>query len=454
MGVTETFCRILGEITPDRIPPAAVSAAKRLVLDGIAVAAAGSREQAPRILAEHLRELGGAEQATAINFGFRTLAVSAAYLNGASMHVLDYEPMWNPPNHATSTTLPAVLALAETVEASGIDLITALIKGVEAQGRLRVASRQYEPRELVFHPPGITGPFSGAVAAAHLLRLDLAQTRNALGLAASRAGTLIGNIGTMAKCTHCGLAVALGLDAALLARRGFTANPDAIETPNGLAQAFFGGGWEPRALTVRGEPLRIVEPGYAIKMFPSQYATHFVILAALDARRRIGAPEAIKSVEIAGPVMPYVDRPRPSTGLDGKFSFQYTAACALIDGAVGIHTFTDERCARANVAAMLPKVRFVQSPEIPASLDRMWVEVTVELASGERVAGKCAKPKGAWGEPISEEEHLVKVRDCLRIAFDDTVVEEIIAVVRRFETLDPAAVRAFARTFGNFTVSA
>jgi len=453
MGVTEAFCRILGEITANSLPAAAIIAAKRLVLDGIAVAAAGSREQAPRILAEHLRELGGAEQATAINFGFKTSVVSAAYLNGASMHVLDYEPMWNPPNHATSTTLPAVMAIAETAEASGIDLITALIKGVEAQGRLRVASRQYEPRALVFHPPGITGPASGAVAAGHLLGLDVTQTRNAIGLAASRAGTLIGNIGTMAKCTHCGLAVALGVDAALLAKRGFTANPDVIEAPNGLAQAFFGAAWEPQALTVTGAPLRIVEPGYAIKMFPSQYATHFVILAALEARRRISAPNAIKVVEILGPVMPYVDRPRPLSGLDGKFSFQYTAACALIDGAVGIDTFTDERCARADVEAMLPRVRFVQSPEIPASLDHMWVEVTAELAGGERVAVKCVKPKGVWGEPITDEEHLVKVRNCMRIAFEPAVAEEIIAAVQRLETLNPAGVRALIRTLGNFAAA-
>lgn len=448
MGATESFCRILREITPDSLGPAAVGAARRLILDGIAVGVAGSREEAPRILAAHLRDLGGTAQATAINFGFRTSTVWACYLNGASMHVLDYEPMWSPPNHATSTTLPTVLALAETTDAGGLELISALVKGVEAQGRLRVASRQYEPRELKFHPPGVAGVIGSAVAAADLLRLDLAQMRHAVGLAASRAGTLIGNIGTMTKCTHCGMAAAMGLDAALMAHRGFTANPDIIEAPNGLAAGFFGDDWEPQALTVTGAPLRIVEPGYAIKLFPSQYATHFVIRAALEARARIAAADAIKAVEIVGPVMPYVDRPRPATGLDGKFSFQYAAVSALIDGAVGIDSFSDERCARADVAAMLGKVRFVQSTEIPASLDRMWVELKVELESGERVTGRCDKPKGAWGAPISEEEHLIKVRDCLRKVFDDSTAEDIIATLQRFETLDAKEVRALIRTLG------
>src|SRR5690349_17379820 len=195
-------------------------AGSALMLDGIAVAMAGSRENASRIIAEHIRSLGGAEQSTALNFGFKTTAVAAARLNGSSMHVLDYEPMWNPPTHALSTTLPTVLALGESLDAAGIDMLAALIKGIEAHGRLRVASRQYEPRSLVFHPPGVAGPIGSAVAAAHLLNLEPVQLRNAIGIAASRAGALLANIGTMTKCTHCGHAAAAGLDAALLAARG------------------------------------------------------------------------------------------------------------------------------------------------------------------------------------------------------------------------------------------
>ncbi|MEJ0067855.1 MAG: MmgE/PrpD family protein [Pseudomonadota bacterium] len=64
--------------------------------------------------------------------------------------------------------------------------------------------------------------------------------RHAIGLAASRCGSVLANAGTMTKSTHCGLAGSLGLDAALLARRGFTANIDVVETPRGYAQAFFG----------------------------------------------------------------------------------------------------------------------------------------------------------------------------------------------------------------------
>ena len=437
-------------MTAQSIPAAAFEAASALMLDGIAVALAGTRETGPSIIAEHIHSFGGVEQATAFNFGFKTSTVAAAYLNGASMHVLDYEPMWNPPTHALSTTLPAVLALGESIGAAGNDMLAALIKGIEAHGRIRVASRQYEPRALVFHPPGVAGPIGSAVAASHLLKLRPHQLRYAIGIAASRAGALIANIGTMTKCTHCGNGAAAGLDAALLAARGLNANPDVIEAPNGLADAFFDKDWDRQALTVKDAPLRILEPGYAIKLFPSQYATHFAILAALDARERLSAPDAISSVEIIGPLMPYVDRPRPSSGLDGKFSFQYAAASALLDGTVGIETFTDERCARSDMSAMLSKVSFVQSPEIPATLDRMWVEIQIRLSDGSLVTGRCVRPRGAPGLPISGQEHLVKVRDCMRRALSETDTENVVASLREFAHLDGDSIHALMRTLGGF----
>ena len=89
-----------------------VAMVKRLIADGVAVAVAGSLEEPPRILSEHVLALGGAARATTWGFGYKTTAVQAAYLNAASMHVLDFEPMSNPPTHAVSPTVPVAFALA------------------------------------------------------------------------------------------------------------------------------------------------------------------------------------------------------------------------------------------------------------------------------------------------------------------------------------------------------
>ena len=442
MHATETLCQTITQTTFASLPTQVVEVAKQIILDGIAVAVAGSAEDGPRIVAEHVKSLGGTESSTVLGQGFKTSPVSAAYINGIAMHVLDYEPMWSPPTHATSPTLPTVLALAEVENAPGCEVIAAFVKACEVQGRIRLASRQYTPGKLTYHPPGVVGVMGSAVAASHLLGFNLKQLQNALGIAASRAGGLMANVGTMTKATHCGWAAAAGLDAALLARRGFTGNTEIFEAPNGYADAFFGAGFDFSALMAFGRPYRLVDPGFAIKLFPSQYATHFAITAALELHGAVTDPNTIKSVQITTPVMPYVDRPLPRTGLEGKFSFQYTVATALLDGAVTVRTFADERRFRQDIVALLPAIALIQSEEIPGELEKMWVEVTVEMRDGRQVTARCNGPKGFWGLPrLAREEHLVKIRDCLNIRLAKDQTERCIALVEGLDNLGPDGVR-------------
>jgi aconitate decarboxylase len=453
MSVTSQLCRTMAGIDYASLAAPAIDATRRLVLDGIAIAVAGTEEEAIKILAAHFREQGGAEQATALGNAFRLNTVSAAALNGAAMHVLDFEPMWSPANHALSTTLAAVLALAEARGASGRDVLTALVKGVEMQGWIREASGQFEARTARFHPPGAAGPLGAAVAAGHLLGLDADRLANAIGIAASRAGSLLANAGTMTKSTHCGHASALGLESALLAQRGFTANVDVFEAQQGYAPAFYDGAFKIEKLLGCGRaPLRIVEPGYAIKMFPSQYGTHFGITAALELREKIPAPAAIRHVLLTAPSMGYVDRPRPHTGLEGKFSLQFTAASALLDGKVGIATFSDARLAARDMQDLLGKFAVRLDAAIPARFEEMHVLLKIELADGRVLETRCNGPRGKWGTPpIGEAEHLVKVRDCLATRLEPKDAERIIALARRIDDLDAAGVRRLMRLAGCFS---
>ena len=146
--------------------------------------------------------------------------------------------------------------------------------------------------------------------------------------------------------------------------------------------------------------------------------------------------------------MPYIDRARPSNGLEGKFSFQYVTATALLDGRVGIESFDDKRCARSDMSAMLSKVRIVQSPEIPATLDRMWVEIKIRVADGSLVTAKCLRPPGAWGAPIAEHEHQFKVRDCMRRVLSENDTEDVIASLHRFDRLNPDDIHTLMQTLG------
>ena len=443
MGLTADLCARIAGLGYDDMPEEARAAARRLVLDGLAVGVAGvSEEDAIPIMARCMRELGGNPVSTAIGCGFRTDPVRAAAINGAAMHVLDFEPMWSPATHALSVTLPVALALAEARGLEGREVLAAVIKGIEIQGWLREASGQYTPDVLKFHPPGLVGPMGAVAVASHLLKLDPLRMANAFGIAGSRAGSLFGNVGTMTKSTHCGQAAAMGLEAALLAEAGFTGDTETFESPLGYANTFYTGTFKPAEMMFYGRaPWRVASPSYAIKMFPSQFGTHFGITAGLEMHARVPDASAIRAVTLTGPKMPYVNRPFPETGLSGKFSLQYTMASALLDGHVGIHTFTEAALNRPAMQALLGKIVLETDNAIPARFETMHVRLRIERNDGTVLETRCDGPKGMWGQPpIADADHLVKVRDCLGTTLAAEKVEQVVGLASRVDTLTAAEV--------------
>lgn len=408
MNLTAAFADDLIGLAETGLDEAARQAARNLVLDGLAVAALGAGEKGPSILASLAPPAQGPGSAAVIGRTKRATPAEAARINGASMHVLDFEPMWNPANHALSTTLPALLALGESEEepagaALGERILTALALGIEAQERLRLASGQFEPGELMFHPPGAVGPLGSAVACGLLLNLDAERLRHAIAIAVSRAGGVQANIGSMTKALHCGQAAASGLESAALAAHGFTADADALGHPRGYGRAFFGEKFRPEELLRAHDALQIVRPGPAYKLYPSQYGTHFVITAALAARAKLPAGARIERVVIHSPPMDYVDRPVPASGLAGKFSFQYTAAVALLDGAVNVASFTDERRFAPDTVALLERIVIVADPSRQGRFDAMTLRIDVDHAGGT-VRGDCDGPPGI-GQADPERTH-------------------------------------------------
>ncbi|WP_323010564.1 MmgE/PrpD family protein [Paracoccus sp. (in: a-proteobacteria)] len=418
--------------------PRPYDVARLLIADGLAVAALGASAKGPRILTDLAREEGGRPLASVIGGGLRLPPVAAARINGAAMHVLDFEPMWNPANHAVSTTLPAILALAEMAEdvhglSLGDRISVALTTGIEAQARLRLASNLFDPKDLTFHPPGIVGPIGAAVASGIFLGLDAGQMCHAVGIAASRASGILINVGSMTKALHCGQAAASGLEAALMAARGFTADADALSGPRGFGQSFFGAGYDPaRLLAPADAPAHVDLPGPAFKLYPSQYGTHFVITAALEAGRDLPTAAPITSVIIRTPPMPYVDRPEPATGLAGKFSFQYVAAAALLDGKVNVATFTNQRRFAPDMVALLTKISIAADLSREGRFDRMRVDVTVRTDSGQEFSGHCDGPPGIWGKPLPQSLLANKWADCLDASAAAPFREEIVRTLQRF----------------------
>ena len=433
MSVSQDLSVLISQAEFRSLPPEVVEVAKTVILDGLGVTLAGSVEPPARIVAEYTQEMGGTPQCSVWGHRFKTSPVMAAFANGVAGHVLDYEVMWHPATHATSPTLPGILALAESQQRSGQEVITALVTGFEVQGRIRVASAKLDLRG--FHPPGLVGVMGSAAAASVMLKLPAEQTRMALGIAASRAGGVSANTGTMTKATHCGNAGRMGLEAALLAAKGFTGHADIFEHPAGYVSVCFGEGFDLEAVTRDfGHPYRMVDPGIGIKKHPSQYGTHRGIDAALELRQTYDIdPAQITSIQIETPVMRYTDRGAPRTGLEGKFSFQYTVASALLDGRIGMGTFTDAQVRRPEIAELLAKTPLHMDPKIPSNFDEMWITVSVQIQDGKAYSVRCDRPRGIWGNPLSREERLTKVRQCAARVLSDADIEKLIEMVENLE---------------------
>ena len=445
MNATERIARFITKTGYEDIPRPVLDATRTIILDGLANILAGSRQPVLDHIRRYVDRLGGRPECTVVGASFRTNPPLAAFVNGAAMHVLDYEPQGVPSTHGTSTLLPGILALAEVNGASGRAVMTAFAVGWEVQQRIAMAARKAESRP--FHPPGIYGPPASASGAAKLLGLTEEKVRMALGIAASRTGALYANNGTMTKSTHPGNSGRMGVEAALLAADGFTANDSIFETPRGYVEVIFGDDFEWEALLGGlGEQWNLVQHGFNIKRYPAQigmqWGTECVTL--LKEKNRIRA-EDVEWLELEVPAArAAVSNPAPATGLAGKFSYEYCAAVALTQDNVGIDAFTDAIRFSAPVEVALKKIRLKANPDIPTPAVSTWVQARAGLKDGRVIVERCDAFRGSVRNPIGRDEHLVKVRDCMRRALPEPAIERLIGLVDGLEELKDARVLARA----------
>jgi 2-methylcitrate dehydratase PrpD len=334
---------------------------------------AGSAEPLSGILRDEL--VTGDGEASIVGTRQRTAARTAALVNGAAGHALDYDDTHlTMGGHSTVPVFPAALALAEELDCSGAELLAAFVAGVEVEARLGagIGPSHYAKG---WHATSTIGIFGATAAAARLLDLDAEQFGRAIGLAASQASGLKANFGTMTKPFHAGHAAERGLLAAQLARRGFTANPEALEANQGLAQAAGDGHWHAERMDA---PTGWLLPQTLFKYHAACYLTH----AAIEATGALApAADAIDGITVA--VNPgnldVCGIPRPRTGLETKFSLTATTAFTIL----GIDTtdpasFVDEHAADERVRALIERVTVITDDSLRNTQTR------VEIVAGGR----------------------------------------------------------------------
>ncbi len=374
MSLTTVLAELALGVSADDIPPRAYDAAKKVVLDTVGCALAGQNAPGVRPVLDQLREWGGKPEATVLVFGDKLPAPHAAFANSALAHALDFDEVHQGAAlHIMVSMLPAALAAAETADASGKDLLAAVVMGVEAAARLGVPFLRRKPQggydRQGFLPSTVVGGFGTTAAVCRLWGMSVEQTVDAMGISYAQA---CGNRQalydkTLTKRLQPAFAARNALWAAALARRGVTGPPNAVEGRAGLFRIFRN--VDPPTADELTAPRDFFEIERCwIKRHPVCGGTMIHAAVTLGQEHRFEADE-IERIEIylAGAKQglttgPFVlgRSPQPCA----QFNAAYHAALGVLRGDADIARFTDDQIRRDTEVARLAE-RVVLRTEMP-----------------------------------------------------------------------------------------
>jgi 2-methylcitrate dehydratase PrpD len=401
MGVTEDLANFAVRTSSGQINDAVLHEGKRCFVNFLAVALYSSRDASLDILLDVFRQEGSGRHASVIGVGSRTSLQNAALANGYLGHLEDYDDTHFPTViHPSSPTLPASLAVAEHINASGRETLVASVLGIEICCRIGLAVHPAHYEEG-WHITGTCGVFGSVAAAGRLLGLDTSQMCQALGVAGTQASGVREVFGSMTKPFHPGRAAQSGVLAALLAQRGFTSSPAILEGRRGFAAVMSSEYDLDKATEDLGEHWEL--PMNGLKPYACGVVNHPLIDAMITLRGREGiSPDQVESIEarVHPLVLELVNRPEPEVGLEGKFSFQHSMAVALVDGAAFPDQYTDERVSDPIVAGLRSRVKATIDP----SLAEDAAVVTITLQDGSAHTEMVAHATGAPENPLSDAQ--------------------------------------------------
>ncbi len=439
MSIADALAERIAGVRFDALPTEAVYWSRTAIMDTVGCTLAGANESCARIAARV-----SASSGPCLVFGTneRVAPLDAALINGTAAHALDFDDCSNTlGGHPSAPILPALFALSETRALDGRAFITAYVAGWETETRI-ARGVNFHHYEKGWHPTATLGVFGATAACCHLLELSPDVTARALGLAASFASGVKANFGTMTKPLHVGHSARDGLLAALLTAEGFTANPGALEHPQGFLHVFNGAGNFDADAILRdwGQPWDIVQPGVAIKQYPCCGSTHPAVdaMLALVREHRL-TPAMVERVDARTHPrrLAHTNRPAPNSELDAKFSVQYCLARALADGRVSLEHFEGDSFRDSAIRELLPRIYAAPHPDMSmASTEHFGGEVRVTLTDGRVLTAKVARPLGRGPEnPLPAELLEAKFLNCAARALPMEQAKKLLAVLRQLDAL-------------------
>ncbi|MEE2908379.1 MAG: MmgE/PrpD family protein [Planctomycetota bacterium] len=410
------------KLTYEDLSPEAIQCAKLYLYDSFGCALGGSLQHDVEMFLDHARAMGGADTCTIFGSGFKTDPVTAAMLNALCIRAMDYNDIyWKADPAHPSDIIPAALSICEMNGLSGKDLILGTCIGHEIEMRLAEFG---DPgvREYGWHHATITC-IASPVVAGRMLGLSADQIQQAIGISASPSmclGAVTAGKLTNMKNTVDPMATRCGVEAALLAARGYSGPEHVIDGKEGLVHCFekFGGKFHLDMLT-DGLPhcpkchWKILDCG--MKSFPIEALSHAPLTAMMkivkahdldpDQITEIKVEVIARAADILGDPAKY----RPTSKETADHSLPYSLAVGLVDGMVTPLQFKQERIDDPGLIPVMDKIKVVPNDEFESLFPKFQPsQVTITLQDGTAHTERVDVPKGDPRDPMTEDEIAVK----------------------------------------------
>lgn len=435
MHITQMMVDFIASVQFDDLPAEALDIGRRCMLDTLGLYVAGSSEHSVQILIDEARDMAGREDALLLaGGGVKVPAPIAARALATAGHAHDWDDtqvshdpahVYGLLTHPSVPPLTAALVMAQRIgNVSGRDVMLAFQTGFEVECKISewMLPNHYRRGH---HTSGTVGTFGACAAAAKLMGLTGETLAHALGIAASFAAGIRCNFGTMTKPLHVGRAAENGITAALLAQRGFTADPTALDGLWGFMQVLSGGFTPEKVEAGIANPLTIVSPGVSIKPYPSGILTHQSMDAMLVLVNEHNVqPDQVKAIRFyaASNILDPIRYPIAVNHLQAKFSMQALLSMMVLRRQAGPQEFTDEFVGGAAMQDMQRRIETIRDPEIEAQ-GFEWIRSRIELDTTDGRTLKQEADKRYRGGPAKPMTHS-EVEDKFRVCCADALTVE------------------------------
>ncbi len=450
INVTDNVLQFAMNTSYDDLPEDIIHEVKRSLLDSIGAVFTGAATEKGKIAMNLSRRLGGTAESSVIGSTMKVSCTNAAMVNSELMYSLDFDAV----PHITPFVIPPVLAVAESIHASGKEVISAIVIGQELARRIndsmnvllaKVAGDAKTPDIFGNSNEHMLG---ACLAVGKLLNLDDEQMGNCLGIAGYLCSLPTGRDWedtmpkSIIKYSPAGWNCQASVTAALLSEQGYTGNRNVLDSQFGFHMFYGASVWNPsKIVDDLGKTWKFTDCQY--KLYPCCRFLQSSLDCLLDLMEENEfKPSEIESITAYSlPFLAHPDQHQVTTQIDTQYSFPYAAAAVVFGIKPGVDWQDMNVINDPKIQAFMKKINILGDPRAGAEKakdPRSWYAKVEIVARNNTYTSETLYSKGTnmEGYRLSDDTLIEKFKHNATKILTQNKIEKAIECIWNLEKVD------------------